>query len=317
MLNTNIQRKKNTNMKVLAVLNPIAGGKDKDQFIKYLENQFKKYGIVYKLYKTSGRNDEDEIKKGILEFEPERVLSIGGDGTSSICAKCLMNKNIYLGIIPFGSANGMALELGLSADPEEALDDFLKSRFSKSLDLFKVNEKYIGMHIGDIGLNARIVEGFEKEHTRGMFTYAKHFLRELSQSELIDFEITADGEKIKEKAYMVAFANARKYGTGVVLNWKGNLFDGKIELVLAKDINIRTFLLAGMTTFDDHIAKNAPTEIITCKKAKIRTSSPVSIQVDGEFIGKLKEVNISVIPSSVKLVLVNNEPQNKFPPEFQ
>lgn len=310
MLNTNIQRKKNTNMKVLTVLNPIAGGKDKDQFLDYLENQFVRYGIVHKLFKTRGERDEYEINQIIEEFKPERVLSIGGDGTSSICAKCLMNKDIYLGIIPFGSANGMALELGLSVDPGEALDDFLKSRFYKDLDLYKVNDKYIGMHIGDIGLNARIVEGFEKEKARGMFTYAKHFLRELSQSELIDFEITADGNKMKEEAYMVAFANAKKYGTGVILNWKGDPFDGKIELVFAKDINIRTFLLAGMTAFDDNIAKNAPTEIISCKKAKILTNSPVSIQVDGEFIGKLNEVNVKVIPKAVKLVLVDNESQN-------
>jgi diacylglycerol kinase family enzyme len=230
---------------------------------------------------------------------------IGGDGTISACARCLIGEDIALGIIPYGSANGMARELELSDNPDEALDDFLKSRHYRQLDLYQVNDRYTGLHIGDIGLNARIVEGFEQEEGRGMFSYAKHFLRELSQSELIEFKIEVEDRTLKEEAYMVAFANARKYGTGVVLNWKGNLFDGKIELVIAKDIKIRTLLLAGMTTFNDEFSRDESSEIISFQEARITTGKPVSVQVDGEFIGKLDELKIDVLSGAVKLVLVN------------
>lgn len=292
-------------MKVLVVLNPIAGGREKDEFLNFLKNQFNLYNIDSRIYKTSGVDDESGINRLIESFKPERLLGIGGDGTISISAKCLINKDIALGIIPFGSANGMARELELSDDVREALDDFLKSRHYRQLDLYRINNQYIGMHIGDIGLNARIVEGYEQEEGRGMFSYAKHFLRELSQSELIDFDIELEDQKMKVKAYMVAFANARKYGTGVVLNWKGNLFDGKIELVVAKDVKIRTLLLAGMTTFKDELARDDSSDIISIQKATITSEKPVSVQVDGEFIGKLKEVKVEVIPNAVKLVLVN------------
>jgi diacylglycerol kinase family enzyme len=294
-------------MKVLVVLNPIAGGRDKEEFLAFLKDQFNRYNIDSRIYKTTGQEDETGINRMIESFQPETLLGIGGDGTISISAKCLIDKDIALGIIPFGSANGMARELELSDDPGEALDDFLKSRHYRQLDLYRVNDQYIGMHIGDIGLNARIVEGFEQEKGRGMFSYAKHFLRELSQGELIEFEIELEDQKIKENAYMVAFANARKYGTGVVLNWMGNLFDGKIELVIAKDIKIRTLLLAGMTSFNSELARDDSSDIISVQKARIRTENPVSVQVDGEYIGKLKDVKIEVLPGAVKLVLVNRQ----------
>ena len=294
-------------MKVLVVLNPISGGRDKEQFLSFLESQFKRYNIDFLVYKTQGTDDEIKIGRLIKSFHPERLLGVGGDGTISICAKCLIDQDIALGIIPFGSANGMARELELSDDPGEALDDFLKSRHYRQLDLYRINDRFIGMHIGDIGLNARIVEGYEQEGGRGMFSYAKHFLRELSQSELIDFSIELGNRKIEEKAYMVAFANARKYGTGVVLNWKGNLFDGKVELVIAKDIKIRTLLLAGMTTFNDELARDDSSDIISIREARITTERPVSVQVDGEYIGKLENVTIDVLPGAVKLVLVNRQ----------
>jgi len=292
-------------MKVLVVLNPVSGGRDKTDFIAYLQKEFKKYNIDFRIFKTKGEEDEHEIDHMINSFKPQRILSIGGDGTISICAKCLIGKKTELGIIPFGSANGMARELELSDDPGMALDDFLKSRHYRDLDLYQINDRFIGMHIGDIGLNARIVEGYEKEKGRGMASYAKHFLRELTQSELIEFDIELEGRKISEKAYMVAFANARKYGTGVVLNSKGNLFDGKIELVIAKDIKIRTLLLAGMTTLSDDFARNDTSDILSIQNAVISTEKQVSVQVDGEFIGKLDKVKIKVLPKAVRLVLVN------------
>ncbi len=290
-------------MKVLVVLNPVAGGKEKDQFITFMKEEFNRYAVGFEVYMTTGENDVNRIKEQIREYKPSRLLSVGGDGTSSVCSQSIIDQDIALGIIPLGSANGMAMELGINEDPEQVLKDFLMSRHYRNLDLYKVNDKYYGMHIGDIGLNAKIVEGFSKEEGRGMFTYAKHFLRELSQREMTLYSIKADEQILEKEAYMVAFANARKYGTGVVLNWKGNPFDGKIEIVVASEMKIRTLLLAGMTTLDDEMAREAPSDIISCQKAEIKTQNPVEVQVDGEYIGKHSDLKIAVVPGAVKLVL--------------
>ncbi|HLF34064.1 MAG TPA: hypothetical protein VI583_07495, partial [Cyclobacteriaceae bacterium] len=162
--------------------------------------------------------------------------------------------------------------------------------------------------IGDVGLNAQVVEGFSREKERGMGTYARHFLRELTQSEMMEFHITADGHEYTEHGYMLAFANARCYGTGVVLNWLGNPYDGKFELVIAQSLELKSLLIAGLSRFNNEIARAAEgSRIISCKEAKIKLAIPVTAQADGEVFGKFSELNIAIIPRAVRVVRVNPE----------
>ena len=182
-------------MKVLVVVNPISGGIDKEPFLRHVNQTFEKYGIEGKVFKTTGVDDDQKLKNHLEEFEPDRIASLGGDGTTLFTAQNIMHTDYPFGIIPLGSANGMAVELGIDRDPKVALTDFLQSHRYAPLDLILVNEKYYCLHLGDVGVNARIVENYSKEEGRGMFTYAKHFLAEISDAEILEYDIEADGRK--------------------------------------------------------------------------------------------------------------------------
>jgi YegS/Rv2252/BmrU family lipid kinase len=295
-------------MKVLVIVNPISGGRKKDVFLRKAKNEFRRFGIAFDIYLTTGDRDEEKLKKTVKNKEPDSVLVIGGDGTINLAVSIVINKATTLGIIPFGSANGMAAELGIDSNIYLALDNFLKSRFVTNVDILWVNEKYFCFHIGDVGLNAQVVEGFTRERDRGITSYAKHFFRELTQSEIIDFSIRADGQDYTEKGYMLAFANAQRYGTGIILNWKGNPYDGKFELVIAQSLELKSLFMAGLSRFDSEIAKEMnSSKIISCRKAKIMLPKPMTIQVDGEIIGKHKEIKIEIIPHSIKVIRLNPE----------
>jgi diacylglycerol kinase (ATP) len=295
-------------MRVIVVINPVAGGKNKDLFLQKLKTDFMRYGIAYHIFETTGWNDEEKLKKVMKEFEPHSLLVVGGDGTINLAVRLLINKPIALGVIPFGSANGMAVELGIDSNINTALDNFLKSRFITEVDLLWINEKYFCFHIGDVGLNAQVVENFTKNHERGMASYARHFFRELSQSELINFTIKADGKEIVEKGFMIAFANAQRYGTGVILNWLGNPYDGKFELVIAQSIELKSLLIAGLSRFVNELAgESTGSKIISCRKARIKLPQPMTVQVDGEIIGKHKEIKIEIIPHAIRVVRLNPE----------
>jgi diacylglycerol kinase (ATP) len=293
-------------MRVIVVVNPVSGGKNKELFILKVKTEFMRFGIAYDIYETSRRNDEENLKKLLKEIEPHSVLVIGGDGTINLVARLLIHKPITLGIIPFGSANGMAVELGIDTNINAALDNFLKSRFITEVDILWINEKYFCFHIGDIGLNAQVVEGFTNEKERGMASYAKHFFHELTQSELINFNIKADGKEYIEMGFMMAFANAQRYGTGVILNWLGNPYDGKFELVIAQSLELKSLLLAGLSRFVNELARESTgSKIISCRKARIKLPQAMTVQADGEIIGKYKEIKIEIIPHAVRVVRLN------------
>jgi diacylglycerol kinase family enzyme len=62
------------------------------------------------------------VKTQLADFKPQRVVAVGGDGTIKFAASCLLRTSLPLGIIPAGSANGMAKELGIPTDVQKALE---------------------------------------------------------------------------------------------------------------------------------------------------------------------------------------------------
>ncbi len=167
-------------MKLLFVVNPISGGVDKEPFLKSSAVLCDKYGIDFHVFKTTGQDDENKLKQVLEEYRPDKVLSAGGDGTTLFTALTLLGTNYPMGIIPLGSANGMAVELAVNLNPIEALKDVIMSDRIAGLDLLKVNSQHYSLHLGDIGINAQIVKGYSEDSRRGMATYAKYFLNELS-----------------------------------------------------------------------------------------------------------------------------------------
>ena len=293
-------------MKLLFVVNPISGGIDKEPFLRKAKSICKKYGIDYHIFNTTGKEDEDHLTAVLQNYKPDKVVSVGGDGTTLFTSIALLNSNIPMGIIPLGSANGMAEELFVNPKPEEALKDLIMSQIIGSLDIIKVNDMYYSIHIGDVGVNAQIVEDYEKDKNRGMATYARYFIEELKGLKAFDINIEANGETIKEKGVMLGICNARKYGTGVPLNLEGNPMDGKFELVVVKKIDSNSLLKAGLSKFDESFYDSQNGIVISTQKAEISFKQKRLLQLDGEVIGKFDKLMIEVLKGAVKLITHNN-----------
>ena len=77
-------------MKILFVINPISGGVDKEPFIREAKSKCEKYGIQYHLFKTTGKDDEKHLEDILVEFRPDKVASVGGDGTTLFTSIALL-----------------------------------------------------------------------------------------------------------------------------------------------------------------------------------------------------------------------------------
>ena len=289
-------------MRLLFIVNPISGGVNKEPFIKQAKSMCDKYGIDFFIFKTTGIEDEKHLKTVLQTYKPDRVASVGGDGTTLFSSISLLNTSIPLGIIPLGSANGMATELYVNSKPIEALRDIIMSDIIGDLDMLIVNDKYYSIHIGDVGINAQIVELYEKDKNRGMATYAKYFIEELKHISPFEIQVHANDKTIKEKCVMVGICNSRKYGTGVPLNLSGNPMDGKFEIVLVKIIDANSLIKAGLSKFDESFHDIQNGIVISTDKAEINFDKERLLQLDGEIIGKFKKLKIEVLRGAVKLI---------------
>jgi YegS/Rv2252/BmrU family lipid kinase len=290
----------NNPSKLLFIVNPASGGKSKTDWNEKIKDYFSKTQHCFKIHKLTGdNNDKQELKKQISEFQPDKVIAVGGDGTVKMVAEELINTNVILGILPAGSANGMATELGIPTDIEKASDIINNDNIQK-IDVLKLNGKNISIHLSDIGLNALLIHYFDKGNQRGMLGYAKVAFKVFLKKRLMRLDIKLNDESISRAAYMIAFANAKKYGTGAEINPGGSLTDGSFEVIIIRKltlIQLFRMLISHKPFSPDCI------EIIQTKKAIITARERNHFQVDGEYCGKTNSITTEIIPSSLKILI--------------
>ena len=285
--------------KLLFVINPVSGGSDKIRIENQIHQYFEQLPVQIKLINLSGKQDDIFIKKNISLFQPDKVIAVGGDGTIKLIAGQLIGTKIPLGIIPAGSANGMALELNLPFSISKALD-IVVNGIIKKIDLILFNDKEISVHISDLGLNAFLIKYYSMNRLRGKWGYAKAVINVLWQRRLLHAEILINGKTMFRKAWMIALANARSYGTGVMINPAGNLSDGKFEIVILKKVSVWKLLKRIFTNcpFDaDEI------ELIQTNEVIITTARKVYFQIDGEYRGKVNTIKAVILPAALDLLL--------------
>jgi diacylglycerol kinase family enzyme len=281
------------------VVNPVSGGIDKLVFIDAARLFAVKENLNFILYTTTGNDDLSKIKELYSIYIPERIIIAGGDGTIKMVAEAMEKQNVILGILPAGSANGLAVELNLIKTLEENLNIAFHKEGTE-MDMVVINGKK-SMHLSDLGLNAELVKNYEMSDVRGMWGYALQAI-----TTLIDLEepfiatIQANNQTMVCMARMIVIANSKKYGTGVVINPDGVVNDGKFELVILKNLDLVVFVKI--------ITGNIPintedVEIISTDKATITTNFPVSFQIDGEYCGEQTKLDIEILPKQMKIAI--------------
>ncbi|MCW3079234.1 YegS/Rv2252/BmrU family lipid kinase [Segetibacter sp.] len=283
---------------ILFVVNPISGGRDKKDHQDAIEKFFAPLPHKIDVFLLNDKNNAQCLEKRIEQLKPQIVVAVGGDGTVGMVAKKILNTDIILGIVPAGSANGMARELNIPENVEEALKIIENGRVKKA-DAISINNQ-LCLHLSDIGLNARLVKYFEEGNMRGKLGYAKVALKVLFNPQNIRVILKSKEGEIKRDAFMVVLANASKYGTGAVINPTGDLYDGLFEVVIIKHIGIGTLLKRWITpkTLDPK-----KIEVIQAEAVNIYTHKKVHFQVDGEYIGKVKQVSAKILPGQLNILV--------------
>jgi YegS/Rv2252/BmrU family lipid kinase len=285
--------------KILFVINPVSGGKAKQDWEVSIRDFFKDLPHAIEFYLLSGKNDAASIQHHVETIQPQKVVAVGGDGTVKMLAEIASKKSFVLGVLPAGSANGMARELNIPLVKEEALNVIVNGK-EKQIDLIAINEKEICIHLSDMGLNAMLVKYFEENNKRGMGGYIKGVFKMLWNKQKIHATIVTDGGTEKRKAYMIVLANASKYGTGATINPDGELDDGRFEVVVVRRLNFWELLKLLITHKPFHEDK---VEIFSTTKLELTTLKKSYFQVDGEYIGRVKSLRAQIMPKCLRLIV--------------
>lgn len=282
---------------LLFIINPGSGNNNTD-WEKEIRQHFRGRADSFELFALPNPFDEDALSEKIRQSKPAKVVAVGGDGTVKLIAGCLSGTSIPLCIVPAGSANGMARELGIPDDPKEVFETIQTGR-ARKIHMVKVNGESC-IHLSDIGFNAFVVKKFEDENRRGMWGYIKAAWKVLWQHSRMEVRLRIDNEEIYRKAAMVVIANATMYGNGVVINPLGSLYDKLFEVVIIRKVSFSEIFKMRFTQKDFNPQK---TELFQARSLSIRSKHLVHFQVDGEYLGKVNKIEAAILPEALYVIV--------------
>lgn len=265
--------------KVLFIINPKAGVKKKMDVPAFIEEHFPS-GIEKEIVTWNNPSSFEAIKNKIFEGGFTVAVAVGGDGTVNQVAAVLNNTNVTLGILPFGSGNGLARSIGISMDIPQALQQVAKGT-AKKIDSGTINDIPFFCTSGT-GFDAHIGHLFAGNTKRGFSTYAKIILKELFSYKPQRYKLTIDGKEINEKAFLLTFANAGQYGNDFYIAPEAKMDDGILQVVVVKPFNL---LMAPFIVLKAFRRKAHTSSYITTfrgKEIKISRSEESVIHFDGE-----------------------------------
>ncbi|UII22539.1 diacylglycerol/lipid kinase family protein [Fulvivirga ligni] len=287
---------------LLFVINPISGGIDKSDLYSQIDTCCSQRSVQFSILETKGENDQKRIKKAIEEKKPDTVVACGGDGTINLVAQVLLgNKDLKLGIMPLGSANGLATELGIPEDTVAAIDIIIGQK-TIDMDVLRVNDDHLSLHLSDIGFNATLIKRFEASGSRGKMAYARHFFTTLFKKKPRKYHFDFGYTKFNQRAEMVVFANATKYGTGAVVNPEGQLDDGKFEVCIFKPYPWYAIFSLAYRFFTGKMKNSRYVDILTAEELHLSTRQEDTLQIDGEDLGDFKKVHVKIEPAQLKVI---------------
>ena len=290
--------------RIFVVLNPMAGSSNAADIRQALERRLGEQ-IQIDIYETTGDEDIVALVRAELANNPSVVVAAGGDGTISEVAEALIGTDTRLGIIPVGTANVFARELGIPFDLDGACALLDGRHNTTSVDAMKVGEQYYVLQIG-IGIDSLMIRDTDRESKRrfGRAAYLWTAFTRLIGYQPMRFTIVADGKRLRPRASQVLVANGGVLGIAP-FRWGPNIRpdDGKIDVCVVSARTVLDYLGLIWHTILGQQRRDRNVRYLTAERSiVISADQPLPIQADGEIIGDTP-IQIQVVPDALKVIV--------------
>lgn len=288
--------------KISFIINPISGAGNKQDIPGLIESTFDPKKIEHEILYTEYAGHAQKIAAQKAKEGVEVIVAVGGDGTVNEVACSLVHTDTALGIIPSGSGNGLARHLGIPMHHAEAIE-LLQSGIVRKIDYGKINNDVLFFCSCGVGFDALVSWKFAQASSRGLITYCNIAFRENFAYRPETYQIILDtGEKITEKAFVVACGNAAQYGNDAYIAPHASLCDGFIDVTLIKPIGLIDTPILSYQLFAGTIDTNSKTQTLKCKKVHIIREKEGPMHFDGEPMMAPKEIDVEVIHAGLNAI---------------
>ncbi|MCO4291259.1 diacylglycerol kinase family lipid kinase [Solitalea sp. MAHUQ-68] len=292
---------------ILFVINPISGGKSKKRIeqliIDHLDHNLYDYEMAY----SNAVDHARKLSKSAVHLGFDVVVAVGGDGTVNEVARGIISlkSNAALGIIPFGSGNGLALHLGIPTNPRKAIEA-LNHSVEKVIDSAMLNGIPF-FNTAGLGFDAHISALFANNKKRGFSGYVKAVLREFRNYKSQEYELTIDGKKYIREAFMISFANSTQFGNNAKIAPLADISDGLLDVSVVKPFVAYQFPAMMYRLMSGTAHRSSFLEIIKAKEIIVKRKENGAVHLDGEPRDLNGQIDIKIVPASMKVLVPLNK----------
>ena len=283
------------------VANPAAG---RDMPVLSSLNAVFGSDISWDVSVTQGEGDAERAARDAMNAGVDAVAVYGGDGTVNEVASALTGGKVPLVLLPGGTANVMAHELGIPSDLAQAAGLVIGEHRIRNVDIAETADRKRFFLRAGIGWEAESVQGADRamKDKFGDLAYVLSGMRELLRTEIAQYRITIDGTTIEAEGVSCMVANSISLGMGeLALLPDVKVDDGLLDVVLlrrgdAASLASLASAAVGAQTESDALQRWTGREI------RVETEPPQAVVLDGEDGGETP-LEVRVLPGAVPVLV--------------
>lgn len=252
------------------------------------------------VFVTTRRGHGRELAAAAARGGVRLVIAWGGDGTINEVGSALAFGSVSLGIVPSGSGNGLARELGVARRPERAIREALGA-VPRAIDVGEIGGRLF-FSIAGIGFDAHVAACFDRESSgrRGFSTYARVAARELWRYRCGTYRV-ADLER--RHVLLIAIANSAQFGNGARIAPAARVDDGWLDLVIFEERSRLATILALPRLFVGGLDRTAGVSMQRIARTSIESDRAIRFHVDGEPVEGPVRLEVRVLPSALRVAV--------------
>jgi diacylglycerol kinase (ATP) len=300
--------------RVHVVVNP-ASGKD-EPILNVLNDVFRAHGVSWDVSVTHEYGDAAKQARAAITAGVDLVMGYGGDGTQHEIANAVLaaaaetGRTTPMAILPGGTGNGFAREMGVPTTLRAAAELLCTSAATRGIDVGflrdigqpRVDDRYFIQRLY-VGIEPEEQTSREMKDRFGVFAYALSEASRLSAHTHARYHVTADdreGDVYGSKAYVV---NSGMMGTGLKVTHTYAVDDGLLDCFLLDNESHETMVAAAARFLNVNVA-TAGKYFIQCRSIALDVEPDQPVWADGEYIGRTP-IAIEVLPAALRVVVAS------------
>jgi diacylglycerol kinase (ATP) len=295
--------------RVWIVVNPRAGARqhiegDVAAAVAYLRRSVPQVEVRW----TTARGEATLVALEAVQAGATAVVAAGGDGTMNEVAQALVGTKVALGVLPVGTVNVWAREMGIGLAPVRAAHSLLTGE-RHTIDVGRVNGRVFLLMVG-IGLDGEATHVIEQRDLGGLRKLVRYVPL------VIGLALRARGSRVKVRLdarqeivrpLMIVVSNTRLYGGAFAFNPGARADDGQLDICVIEDQSLGMRAVVFLRALLRRPVASGRVRYDRFSRATIASPRRLRVQVDGEMFGSLP-VTIEIVPHALDVIVPRRLP---------